>query len=410
MSQKKAVTNNVTMLYIMNITQLVLPLVTLPYLARVLTLGTYGVVSYTKNVMIYVNLLIEFGYLLSGTKEVVDARGDSDKLGRVIGRTTQAKLFISLISFIVLLGMILSIKMLRMHPIFTILMAVPQFLSIFLFDYFFRGIEKMQIITIRFLIMRGIATVLTFFVVKNSQDMIYIPLLDILGGSVAVIWVFYELRKMGIHIQWVPFREVIESLKVSLTYFMSNIATTAFGAFNTIIVGMVLNAHQVAYWTMLMSLVVGVQGLYSPISDGIYPQMIKTRSLRLFRNILLIFTPVLIAGCLFTYFAAPIIVAIIGGHKYIPMYPLLKQAVPLLFVSFYSILCGWPLLGSINKIRETTMTTIVAASSQVIGVLLLLVTHTFSLYSLVWLRILSESIMLMMRLSVFARNKDEYNV
>ena len=403
------VSKNVIMLYVMNITQLILPLVTLPYLARVFSLNTYGVVSYTKNVMIYVNMLIEFGYLLSGTKEIVDAKESKDKISMIIGKITISKLILSIAGLFVICIMILSIKMLRAYPLFTFLMVIPQILSIFLFDYLFRGLEQMQIITTRFLIMRGISTILTFFVVKNDSDMIYIPILDILGTLVAVVWVKREITKLGFRINWrVPISDVFFSLRESFTYFISNIASTAFVAFNTIVVGIVLGSKQVAFWTMLMSLVVGVQGLYSPISDGIYPHMIKTKSIRLFRNVLLIFTPLLIIGCLITFFFAKTIVLIIGGTKYVEMYNLLQEAVPLLFVSFYSILCGWPLLAPIGKIKETTATTILAAIVQVIGVLVMIVTNTITLPLLIILRVITESIMLFARLLLFIKNKAHY--
>lgn len=402
------VSKNVIMLYVMNITQLVLPLVTLPYLARVFSLNIYGVVSYTKNVMIYVNLFIEFGYLLFGTKEVVEAREDKKKLGQIIGEITQAKIILSFSSLVVMTVMIFSIDMLHEHIFFTYMMVIPQILSIFLYDYLFRGLEKMQIITVRFLIMRGISTLLTFIVVRDNADMILIPFLDILGTLIAVVWVNFEIKKLGIKLEIVGVKKVMESLRGSLTYFTSNIATTAFSAFNTIVVGIILGPTKVAFWTMLMSLVIGVQGLYSPISDGIYPHMIKTKSLSLFRKILLIFSPILILGCLFTFTFARFIVSLIGGHKYVVMYPLLQLSVPLLFVSFYSILCGWPLLGAINKVKQTTLTTLIASFCQVMGVALLAVSGTLTLPSLVILRIISESVLLLSRLFVFYRNRQLY--
>lgn len=159
MSQKSKVTNNVTMLYIMNITQLILPLVTLPYLTRILSVNSYGVVSYVKNIMAYVTLTIEFGFLLSGTRDIANAR-TNDETNQILGNVITSKIILTFLSFITLLVMIFSIKMLRNYPLFTILMFIPQFLSIFLFDFYFRGIERMQVITIRFLIMRGTATIL----------------------------------------------------------------------------------------------------------------------------------------------------------------------------------------------------------------------------------------------------------
>lgn len=164
MDERKKATKNIVMLYGLNFTQLVLPLVTLPYLTRVLSVSGYGVVSYVKAVMVYITLIIEFGFILSGTREVVEARGDTKKIGEIIGKITQGKLVLVFFSLLLLIVMIRFVPILGSYPLFTLLSFFPSFLSIFLFDYVFRGLEKMQVLTIRYLITKGIATILTFFV------------------------------------------------------------------------------------------------------------------------------------------------------------------------------------------------------------------------------------------------------
>ena len=68
------VLKNTIMLYIMNIAKMVFPLLTLPYLTRVLSSDMYGLVSYVKNCMIYIQLLIDFGFIFSSVKDIVKAR------------------------------------------------------------------------------------------------------------------------------------------------------------------------------------------------------------------------------------------------------------------------------------------------------------------------------------------------
>ncbi len=60
----KGIAFNVSMLYIMNIAKLVFPLITLPYLTRVLSVDCYGVVSYVKATMVYAQLVVDFGFML----------------------------------------------------------------------------------------------------------------------------------------------------------------------------------------------------------------------------------------------------------------------------------------------------------------------------------------------------------
>ena len=61
----------------MNIAKMLFPLLTLPYLTRVLSTDCYGSVVYVKSVTTYLQLLVDFGFVLSATKSIVQAREDS---------------------------------------------------------------------------------------------------------------------------------------------------------------------------------------------------------------------------------------------------------------------------------------------------------------------------------------------
>lgn len=399
-TDKKAA-NNVIMLYIMNIAQIVMPLITLPYLARILSVSNYGVVSYVKSIMVYANLIMQFGFLLSGTRKIVEARGNLAKIGKIVGCLTQARMILSIIAFIVLSIMITSIKILRENAIFTLLMFIPIFLDAFLFEFLFRGLEKMHIITMRYLVTKSISTFLTFVVIRTNSDMIFLPVLDIFASFVAILLIHFELKKLKIHIYKDSLRNSIRALRESFVYFISEMSSTVFNALNTVLVGIFLAHRDIAFWGLVLTFIGAVQSLYYPVSDGIYPEMVKSHNIKLFNRILLIFTPLIIIGCLIVYFGASIIMFIIGGTKYVDAAYLLRASIPLLFILFYSIICGWPLLGAINKNREVTFTTIVGAIFQVLGLLVLIFTHNFNLLAVLIVRTLSEYVILFSRLKLF---------
>lgn len=409
MKDGRTVANNVFMLYIMNITQLVLPLITLPYLTRILSVDGYGVVSYVKSITAYITLVIEFGFLLSGTREVVKVKNDREKLNKVVSRVIQGKLLLSFIAFFILIIMIMTIPILKRHIIFALLSFGSPFLSIFLFDFLFRGLEKMHIVTIRYLIMKGISTILTFVFIKGESQLNLIPILDIIGSIVAVFWIHKELQKMGIKIYIVKFREVLTTLKTSFVYFISEISTTAFGVLNTFLVGIYLSSSDVAFWGIVMTLVTAVQSMYSPISNGIYPHMVEKKSIRLFSKIILFFLPILFIGGIITFFGAKVIILIIAGNKYIPAIPYLRESVPLLIISFFSILFGWPLLGAIDKVRETTITTVSTAILQVLGLVVLIATQKFTIPSLIFIRTITELFMANFRILYVYKFRNLFN-
>lgn len=388
--KKSKVVKNTIMLYILNITKLVLPLITLPYLTRILAVESYGVVTYVKSIMSYLQLFIDCGFILSATKDIVRMNGNKKKIGEIVGNVILGKVILSFFSFVILMALVNFIPILRENPLFVLLSFIPVFLTTFLLDFLFRGLEKMEIITFRFLIMKGISTILTFVLVKSDADLLMIPTLDIISSIVAIVWINFTLKKIGIRLRHGTLKKILKNLKNSLSYFVSNIASTAFGVLNTVVVGIFLTKSDVAYWSLVLQLVSAVQAFYTPITDGIYPQMVRDQNLGLIKKILKIYTPIIISGCVFTYIAAPYVLLIIGGEKYVGQASLLRYMIPVLFFSFYSLLFGWPILGSIDKVKENTFTTVVACLIQVLGLVILIISHNFSLITLAILRGVTE--------------------
>lgn len=96
---KGKVVQNTVMLYLMNFAKIALPLITLPYLTRVLSLNNYGTFTYVKTVMTYMQLIIDFGFLFSATKDIVEAGKDKKKIGSITGNVLIAKFILSFFHF-----------------------------------------------------------------------------------------------------------------------------------------------------------------------------------------------------------------------------------------------------------------------------------------------------------------------
>lgn len=406
---KGKVVQNTVMLYLMNFAKIALPLITLPYLTRVLSLNNYGTFTYVKTVMTYMQLIIDFGFLFSATKDIVEAGKDKKKIGSITGNVLIAKFILSFFSLLFLIILIIFIPLLRRNILFTLVSFVPVFLTVFLFDFLFRGIEEMQIITFRYILMKGISTGLTFIFVKGNNDLMWIPILDIIGTLVAILWVWRTMNKMGITLSFGTFKEACNKIKISAVYFVSDIVSTAFGALNTLIIGILLSSSDVAFFGLVSQLVAAVQAMYTPIVNGIYPEMVKTKSLGLIKKVLYIFMPLIVIGCLIVFFGAGIILNIIGGSKYIGAGTVLRLMIPVLFFSFPEMLFSWPVLGVIDKVKETTATTIEATIVQISGLILLIVFNIFTLNSITILRGITEFILFMLRWRIFWRNRYRFN-
>ena len=100
MSNKKIV-NNTIMLMIFNIAKIIFPFITLPYLTRVLSTEAYGTVAYVKTVMTYMQIVVDFGFVLSATKDIVKSRENKESLAYIVGDTLIARVILGAIGFLI---------------------------------------------------------------------------------------------------------------------------------------------------------------------------------------------------------------------------------------------------------------------------------------------------------------------
>lgn len=407
--KNKNIVNNTIMLMIFNIAKIVFPFITLPYLTRILTTDSYGTVAYVKTVMSYMQIFVDFGFVLSATKDIVKNKENKNKLEFVIGDTMIARIILGLIVFFVVLILSLALPILKENLLFTMLSYVVVFESIFLMDFLFRGLEKMHVITIRFIVMKLISTALTFVLIKNDSNLLLIPILDILSSSIAILLVFFEIKKLKLKMHFSEIKNAITSIKKSFIYFISNVASTSFNALSTIIIGIYVSPTEVAYWSVCMQIIGSIQACYSPISDGIYPEMIRSKNISIIKKVLKIFLPIIGLGCIATYFLAKPVLLVLGGEKYLPAVPVLQLLIPNLFVGFLSIIFGWPTLGAIGKEKETTISTVSSIALNIVLLVILIITNTFNLYTIAIVRIITECMLFGMRYLYYRKNKELFS-
>lgn len=403
----KKLLKNTIMMYLMTVAKLVIPLISLPYLTRVLSVDTYGCVSFVKSLMSYFQILIDFGFLLSATKDIIGYLKNGEVPNKVIGDSLYAQMLLGGIAIVACVICLFCFPIIKGFELYTMLSLVTVLLSIFLFEYVFKAYEQMEKIAIRYTIMKIIALVLTLLFVKSDKDVFLIPLFDIIASLVAIVLVYIQMKKMGIKVDFDIKRtkDAWGSLKNSFVYFISNFATTAFGALNTIIIGVALSKSDVAYWSVTLQLVNVVQALYNPIITSAYPTMLRTKKLSTIHKIMLIYMPMIFVGCGLILLLGDWAVGLVFTESYLMSATLLKYLIPLLIVSFPAMLYGWPCLDCINKTKANTMSTIISAIVQVAGLGFIALIGKFNLISLVIVRNVTEITLCTIRMTIVYKNK-----
>ncbi len=403
---EKKTAKNTVMLYIMAFAKLILPLLTLPYLTRVLSEESYGLVTYVKACMTYMQLIIDFGFILSSVKDIVNANDNKDEIGYIVGHTYVAKTMLVGFAFVAMSVMCITIPILRGNILFSMLYFISIALTAYIADFLFRGMEKMHIITIIFLITKSISTAATFVFVHGDTDLLIVPILEIVANLITVFLGFLFGKSFGIRIRVRNIRACFAMLKDSFNYFMSSMATTVFSALNTILIGIVItDLNQVAYWGVCTQIISAIQGLYAPITNGVYPHMIRQKSLKFIHKIMLLIMPIVTLGCAVCFIFSDFALSVVGGYNYAVASPIFRCLVPILFFSFPAQLYGWPTLGAVGLVKQTTISTIISACLQIAGLVILIVTNSMTLYSIAILKCLVEFSLAAIRIIITYSNK-----
>lgn len=405
--------SNTLMLYIMQIAGYIFPLLTFPYLARILEPNYYGMMTFINATMVYFQMLIDFGFLLSATKECSLNRHNKEKLSEIFSSVVISKTMLAILGFAILILTITFIPSFKDKKLLTILYYISITTSILMPDYLFRGIEKMNVITYISITGKIIYTISIFIFVKSANNYLIIPILIFLSNIIASVWTYKEIRKLEIRFVRCNIKKILETLKESFMFFVSRIASTAYSSSNIFVLGLTISSVSLAQYGVANTIIVTFKSLFSPIVDSIYPYILKNKEFKLIKLILLFAMPIIILGSILLYLLAKPIILILGGEQYVDAVSILRRMIPLVIITFPSYLLGFPVLGAMNKMKEANMAIVYSSIFHICGLIILLISSNLTINNVILLTIVTESIVIGMRMYyVFINRKIniEYNV
>lgn len=393
----KILVSNTFMLYIMKFSTMIFPLITLPYLTRILELEIYSAVTFVNSFITYFLLILDFGFDLSATKDISKNRENTEEVNVILTSVIISKLILGILSFLAVILIGLMVQNLRNHFAFLMLSYTATFLTVFIPTFYFRGIEQMKVITIRYLITKSIFTALMFILVKKPEHYLFIPILNVLGDIISIVisW-YYIYKKTNNRVKKVKLKDVLINTKKSSLFFYSRIASTVYGSSNTFVLGFYYPTT-VGLFSVAYAIVQTIRGLYGPLADSLYPYMIRNRNFYMIKKILIIFMPLVIIGSIVLFIFAEFFIKLFAGSMFIGSASLLKFMVPLLIISLPIYILGFPTLGPLGMDKKANHSVIYSSIFHFIGLAFLMLTKTITMEKVAILTIFSETIVLVLR-------------
>lgn len=300
-----------------------LPLVTFPYLLRVLGPHEFGRLVFSQATIAYFVLLTDYGFNLTGTRRVAQCSDDFRQLSKTYWEITSAKFLLAGLSFIVLFVLTATVPAFSAYRD-TIASSFPLVIGSVLFpQWLFQGLERLGFISVCSITARFATIPLTFWLVEDAADTWLAALIhasgQVMAGLIA-IYLLIRYRLVGFSIP--SPRDILKSLEDGWHVFISTAAISLYTTTNTVVLGILTTPSTVGFFAAADKIRAAGQSLMTPLSNAVFPRvaslMDKDRkaAFSLIRKLLLLQGGIGLAMSLILFIFAPQVIALAMGSGY----------------------------------------------------------------------------------------------
>lgn len=267
--KKKSIQNGAWM-YALQFFNMVVPFLMLPYVTRILGSSGYGVFSTAFNIVSYLQVVVEYGFVMSATRKVaINGRKGLNKTFTTVllGRLFLLGVCIVISAFYVLLNS----KNLSLCFCFLILLVCLLGYCVQM-NWCFQGLQEMKYISIVNIIARSVSTALIFILVKSANDLyLYCLLYSISPFLSGFIGFFWARKQYSLHLIRIGFKDVIQELKDGFYVFTTQLSSKVFGAIGITFLGIFATSSIVGIYSAIQKIPNVMILLWSPVNQVIYP-------------------------------------------------------------------------------------------------------------------------------------------
>jgi PST family polysaccharide transporter len=378
----------------------ILPLLTMPYLVRVLDSNGFGLIMFAQAFMMFFVILTDYGFNLSATREVSIHRDSKEKLTEIYSSVMIIKSFLVALSFIVLTVVIFSMEQFA-GDVSVYYLSFIYVIGHAMFPvWYFQGIERMKYITAVNVIAKIIFTISIFAIIREPDDYIFVPLLNglgmIAGGGVA-IWMIYRKLEQSFQIQRLAVLK--EYFNDSSQYFLSRVSVSIYTSSNAFVLGILTNNTMVGYYSVAEKLYGALQSLYLPLNQALYPYVAKKKNIQLYKKIFILTVVANLLGVAFVFLVSDYIYLFLFGEN-ASSESLIVFRVFLIAATVVvpSMLIGYPLLGALGYAKYANSSVFYGSMLHILGIVVLILTGNVSIYSLAFMVLITETFVFISRL------------
>lgn len=268
----KSIAKNFMYNLLLQIVTLFIPLITVPYVSRVLGKEGIGVYSYTLSIVQYFVILGTLGVSMYGNRQIAYVRDNKEKMSKTFWSITFLKVITTGLAFLLY---ILIVGVNKEYGNIYLIQSMNIIAAMLDISWLYMGLEDFKKTVTRNLIVKIVGVICIFIFVKGYEDLykyITINALMIMLGNL-VMWVYVPRTVLKIKIK---FKDIVEHIVPTIQLFIPQIATQVYLILDKTMLGTMTNTGEVGLYEQSEKIVKLVLGLVTSLGVVMLPRMSNT--------------------------------------------------------------------------------------------------------------------------------------
>ncbi len=365
----KSITKNIIYNLLFQVVTLVLPLVTLPYVSRVLGANGVGIYSYTSSITQYFILFGTLGLAMYGNRQIAYMRDNKEDMSRAFWSILLLRMCTTGFAAILYITIFIHTKMYNDIYMIQALTIISAMLDI---SWLYMGLEDFKKIVSRNIIIKILGVFLIFIFIKSYEDLglyIFINAATLLLGN-AVMWIYLPKTVSKVRIK---FNDILINIIPSIRLFIPQIAIQIYLVLDKTFLGLLSNVTEVGYYEQSEKIVKATLAVVTVLGIVMMPRMSNLyangdkEKMNDYLNISL-------KGV--TYVSIPMFIGLIGvANEFVPWFfgddfnkikYLIPMLSPILYFIALSSVMGTQYLLPANRIKEYSRSVSIGAIVNIV--------------------------------------------
>lgn len=342
--KSKSISLNFIMNFLLTASSILFPLITFPYVSRVLGPTGTGAVAMGTSLVSYFTMVAMLGVPTYGIRACAQVRDNREKLSQTVQELLIINLIMAVVSYIVFFILLCLVPAFREESTLYTICSAAIILNVIGVNWVYQALEEYSYITFVSVLFKAFGLGLMFLLVRNAGEVLWYGFVTVVSSFGSAVFNFLRLRKL---IDLHPCRpwNFRRHLYPIFTFFFMSVAATVYTNLDTVMLGVMKNNEVVGYYnaaikikTILVTLVTSLGTVLLPRLSYYYEQGKETEFLSLvskaFSFVLLFSIPCCIY---FSVFARPV-VEFLSGPGYLPaVVPMIILMPTILFIGLSNI-------------------------------------------------------------------------